>query len=319
MNILRPDLNLLVVFEAVATCGSVSEAARRLSLSQPAVSHALNRLRDLVGDRLFVRSRAGLVPTTRAEAMIGPVRAMLANAGEVFAGGVFDPTTSERRFRIGTSAYSNATLLPMLLREFRHHAPGLSLEAVAIAPTTMADLETGQIDCTFWVGSISGPPWRSQQLLEERMIAMVDRTHPLAERAAAGSVELADYLAFPHIMITPAGSAACPIDAALGCLGLSRRVVVWTRSLEANLGALRGTDLIASLQQRMATVVKPEGFVAFEIPLDLSGFAYELVWHSRTDGDPGNVWLRETITRLAAAIDDHGRTRCPEKVPADAT
>jgi DNA-binding transcriptional LysR family regulator len=295
MNNTRPDLNLLVVFDAVATCRSVSEAAERLSLSQPAVSHALNRLRDRLGDRLFVRERGGFMPTPRAEAMIGPVRDILAAADRILAGKAFDPATGVRVFRIGASDYSNLALVPNLARVCRRAAPGVRLEMWPVGSETLGELERGELDASFWGATAPEPPWRSQPLFSERMIGLVGAAHPLAGRAAEGRITLDDYLAHPHINLSPKNPGRSFIDVALERLGRERRIAVGTQSFSANLDALTDSDLIAAVPERLAAIARRQGHVVFEIPLDLTPFSYLLIWHQRTDGDPGNVWLRETI------------------------
>ncbi len=295
MNNRRTDLNLLAVFDAVATCGSVSEAAERLSLSQPAVSHALNRLRDRLDDRLFVRGRGGFRPTPRAEAMIGPVREILAAADRILTGRSFDPATSTRTFRIGASDYSNLALVPDLARACRHAAPGVRLEMWPVGSETFGELERGELDATFWGAAAPEPPWRSVPLFSERMIGLVGAAHPLAGRAAAGRITLDDYLAHPHINLSPKNPGRSSIDVALERLGRERRIAVGTQSFSANLDALVDSDLIAAVPERLAPIARRLGHLVFDIPLDLAPFAYLLVWHRRTDDDPGNLWLRETI------------------------
>lgn len=302
MNETRPDLNLLVVFDAVASCRSVSEAARRLSLSQPAVSHALNRLRDLLGDRLFVRGRTGFLPTPRAEAMIEPVRELLAAAGVVLASRSFDPSTSETNFRIVASDYANTILVPRLAARCRALAPGVGLTVASVGMTTLSDLETGDLDCAFWGAAVPEAPWCSRSLFGERLVGAMGRAHPLAARAAAGRITLDDYLAHPHVVVSLRDPSPSIVDTTLASLGLSRRVAVRTTSFASNLATLAGTDLIASVPSRLAAAMDPDAVIVFEVPLDLPPIDYRLVWHRRTDTDPGAAWLRRTIFDCVADL-----------------
>lgn len=304
MNEPRPDLNLLVVFDAVATCRSVSEAARRLSLSQPAVSHALNRLRDLLGDRLFVRGRTGFVPTPRAEAMIEPVRELLAAAGVVLASRGFDPGSSETNFRIVASDYANAILVPRLAATCRALAPGVTLTVAPVGAGTLTDLESGELDCAFWGAAMPPAPWCGRSLFAERLVGAMGRSHPLADKAAVGRIELDDYLAHPHVVVSMRDPSPSIVDTTLADLGLTRRVAVRTTSFVSNLSMLAGTDLIASVPRRLATAMDPEVVVVFEIPLELPPIDYRLVWHRRTDTDPGVAWLRRVIGDCVADLTD---------------
>src|SRR5271154_6931253 len=131
MNLRRIDLNLLVVFDEIARSRSVTIAAERLSLSQPAVSHALARLRDMIGDPLFLRSRRGLALTARAQAMVDPVGGILASIGAALAPGRFDPARSTHTFRLGVTDYSTVAALPSVIRAVRLAAPGVTLHSVS--------------------------------------------------------------------------------------------------------------------------------------------------------------------------------------------
>ena len=141
MNRSRPDLNLLVIFDAVLRSGSVTGASRDLALSQPAVSHALNRLRDVFKDPLFLRSKQGLVPTARAQQLVVPVQRILSDANLVFAASDFVAETSTRVYNVAASDYSALTFIPNLVRHLRHAAPGVILNVVAFAESSLRDFD----------------------------------------------------------------------------------------------------------------------------------------------------------------------------------
>ena len=302
MNEKRLDLNLLAVFDAVAASGSVTGAAERLSLSQPAVSHALNRLRALTGDPLFVRSRRGLAPTPRAEAMRAPVRDILSASAAVLSNAAFVPADSERRFRVGASDYASLTVIPALARTCRSSALRIRLEMRPVERTTLAELESGELDCAFWGADPPGPPWRMSRLFVERLIGMIAEDHPLAGRLKAGNrMTLDDYLAYPHVSVSMRAPGGSPVDSALAALGRSRMVGVVTQSFAANMESLRRTDLIASIPSRLA-LDAPGGLLTFQLPLALADYDYTLVWHLRTDADPANEWLRREIHRISSGL-----------------
>lgn len=298
-NIARLDLNLLVVFDAVARTRSVTVAARRLALSQPAVSHALNRLRDLVGDRLFLRGAGGLVPTPRAEAMMGPAREALAQAARAFAPGDFDPATTTRVFRVAASDYALATIVPALVSLVRAEAPMARLELSGMTTGVLDMLENGELEASFWGAASPPTPWRVEELFREHLVGLVCARHPLAAKARRGEAALDDYLAHPHIAVSWRDARLSSVDDGLARIGRARRIAVATPNFAANVAALRGTDLIMSLPSRYCSGVDLRGLVRFELPLALDDYAYLLVWHARSEGDAANIWLRDAISRAA--------------------
>lgn len=295
MNKDRPDLNLLVVFDAVARTGSVTKAADILALSQPAVSHALNRLRDLVGDPLFVRSRKGLVPTPRAEKMITPVSGVLQSARTVLADESFDPRTSTATFRVGVSDYAALTTVPKLVRALRKRAPNTRLELSSVDDRTLEKLASGALDCTFWGTTLPSEPFQGQELYRERFVGIMCPRHPLAKRSPRKSLTLKEYLAFPHVMVAFRDPRMSPIDEALAKAGHKRNIVIATPGFGSILALLPGSDLIASLPSLLSETTKKLNLKCFGLPITVPEFSYSLVWHHRKDGDQICRWLRQII------------------------
>ncbi len=298
MNSARPDLNLLVVFDAIASTGSVTLAAGKLSLSQPAVSHALNRLRDVVDDPLFVRAGNRLTPTPHATKMIPKVRELLDSAGPLLVSPKFDPATSTQTFRIGASDYAMMTVLPALVRSFREEAPGTTLDIRPVGEAIKTQLANGELDIAFWGASPPPPPFLSQELFREHFIGLICARHDLAVRAGQGNVTLDDYLSYSHVMVTFRDPRQSPIDAGLAKLGKSRRIAVSTPNFASNVASVRGTDLIMSLPARLAGSADQRDLVAFVLPLDIPDYAYSIIWHRRSDGDPAMIWLRNLVASL---------------------
>lgn len=309
MNSDRFDLNLLVVFDAVALTGSVTSAAARLAMSQPAVSHALNRLRDLVGDPLFVRNRNALVPTPRAQAMIEPVRSIVEAARDVVQRGAFDPGTSDRVFRIGGSDYSMIVIVPALARLLRAEAPGSTLDLVPVGPQTLALLETGELDCAFWGTTVPEAPYLSSTLFEESFIGAIGRQHPLASKARQGRLTLDDYLAYPHAVTQFRLSVPSAIDTALAKLGRARTVGFASPNFASNVAALRDTDMVMTIPSRLASVLVGRKLVSFDLPFDIKNHPYSLIWHRRNDADPACRWLREMAIAAATSPQSRRPTR----------
>lgn len=300
-NINRLDLNLLVVFDAVYAHRSVTGAARKLALSQPAVSHALGRLRDVTGDVLFVRAGRGLTPTPRADVLAGPVRDALGVLARAMQPATFDPVRADRVFRIGVSDYALVTLGLPLMRLVRRAAPGVVLEFRSWEERSPELLETGALDAAFWGGGEPVAPLQSSLLFRGGMVGVLCAGHPLAASAEAGVLSLNDYLAYPHILASWRPPHRSPIDAVLEGMGRARRIAVVTPHFAANIAALRGTDLILTLPQRLLPALDMRGLVSFTVPLTLPDYAYRLIWHPRSDGDPGLIWLRGSVRR---AVDE---------------
>lgn len=299
-NLKNADLNLLVVFEAIARSGSVTAAAESLSLSQPAVSHALNRLRRLVEDRLFLRGGDGLVLTPRAKAMIGDVQAILSAVDRVLTREVFDPAKTEQTFRLVGSDYASMTLVPRIAEVLRRTAPLARLEVSNVNRDTPAHLAKGEIDLAFY-GLLPPPgPFGMRQLFMERFVGLVCEHHPLARKAGNGKVTFEDYLAFPHIVVTLPNAAPSPIDSELNELGRKRNVVMATPSFGGNIAVAHNTDLIVSAPSRLASLPLCRGLVPFELPFQVAEYPYIVVWREHFDEDPVLSWLCELVVEAAS-------------------
>lgn len=303
LNIKRPDLNLLLVFDAVARHGSVSAAARELSLSQPAISHALARLRGQLNDALFVRGQRGLKLTPFAESIAPSVRSNIQAMSDVFQHTAFDPAVSARPFTVGVTDYALITVVPALTRYLRAHAPRVSLQLRTLDERVTTALETGEMDCAFWGVAPPHKTLRSRVLTQEGFIGVVWSQHPLAAKAAAGTLSLDDYLAYPHSEVHFNQVGPGPVDKALAERGLARHIVISAPSFANNLACLIGTDLIATAPARLMVNPPFSDLQTFALPfaMPFKTYPYLLIWHDRTDTDQGNIWLRQVIADLIAA------------------
>lgn len=288
----RVDLSLLEVFEAVAATGSTTLAADQLAVSQSAVSHALNRLRHIVGDPLFVRGRGRLVPTPHAAAMIAPTRELLNTAKGLLVPAGFDPTSSTRRFKVGASDYAAATTVPALLRRVRARAPHCILEVIPIGEHVLRELETGDLDIAFFGAVPPSAPFASRELFREQFVGLLCARHALALKAGQGTLSLDEYLSFPHAMVTFRDPRLSPIDATLAKFGRVRRVAFVAPNFASIVKSLAGTDLLMSIPSRLADSAASEDLVRFELPLAVPDYSYSILWHQRTKVDPACVWLR---------------------------
>lgn len=297
----RLDLNLLPVLEALLRTGSVTQAAAELHLSQPAVSHALSRLRQALGDPLFVRASTGLVPTAWCR-QLGPTLQRLLGevAGALLCRPAFDPAEARRTFTLGMTDYVALLLLPPLLERLRQQAPHLALNVRLVEQPEWQALELGEVELAVLLQVEDRPGLLQRQLFADEFLCLVRADHPLVGR----QLTLERYLELSHLLISPQGQGQGFVDAALAQRGLSRHIALRVPYfLAAPLIAAR-TDLVLTLPARVARVFAahfPLRVVA--LPLELGGFAMHQVWHERHHNDPGHAWLRGLMQEVCDEMD----------------
>jgi DNA-binding transcriptional LysR family regulator len=296
------DLNLLVALRALLTERHVTRAAARVGLSQPAMSHALSRLRDLLGDPLLVRTPSGMRPTPRAEAMTAPLERALEDIGRLISSPApFEPRLSTRTFRIASNDYMELVLFPRLLRRLWTEAPGIDVRIINLGDEANADLAEGRLDLAMGVvgqiASAGGPRGlRSQDLVSDGFVCVVREEHPVVKKR----LSLDDFVAMPHALVAPRGAQGSVVDSALARIGKKRRVAVEIPHFLVAPHVVRETDLVLTLAARVALSLAPLlGLRQLAPPLELPGFTMTMVWHERQHVDPTHVWLRELIASVA--------------------
>ncbi|MBO3277227.1 LysR substrate-binding domain-containing protein [Pseudomonas schmalbachii] len=294
----RIDLNLLVVLDALLEERHVSRAAQRLAMTQPAVSHALARLRDLLGDPLLVRVRNEMRLTSRALELAEPLRDSLAGIRRLVLSERFEPAHAELTLRLGMSDYGAWVLLPTLLPLLRREAPGIRLEIRQDSRLEMLrQVAAGELDCAAGVFPLLPEGLRAQRLFEERFVCLTAADN-LAGRS---SLPLQEYLAAPHLRVALQQSPAEEIDSHLQNLGLQRRVAVTLPHFTVAPELLAGTDLVLTIAERtLRRSHLPEGLVQFEPPLELARLDFVQVWPSGSQDDPARRWLRERLQQAAS-------------------
>jgi len=293
------DLNLLVVLDVLLEERSVTRAAARLHLTQSTVSGMLARLRETLGDPLFVRTRHGLAPTARAEAMAGPLRGWLLEARALVASTDFDPARWDAAVSIGATDYTQHVLLPPLVRALRQRAPRLRLAVHALVFAELAEkLASGAFDLAVTAAGWAPPrlPWRL--LCRERYVLAMSTRHPLAGRRR---VTVAQFCAYDHVLVSPSGGAfAGPVDEMLARRGHRRRVRFSVPSFALVPDLLAGSDLLSVLPERL--VAARRDIHTYRPPLAPKPVDMIAVWHPRLDGDPAHGWLRETLAEAVGAL-----------------
>lgn len=295
MNTKRPDLNLLVVLDAIERSGSVTGAADALALSQPAISHALNRLRKQIGDPIYVRGRGGLVVTPRGALLIQQARSVIAAAQAAFTPVQFDAATTRQAFRLVTSDYSSLTLVPHLFSAFHTQAPHARLETLTVSAETLEALERGNADCSYWGTQPPGAPFEHYELFRERMVLVARRSNPLMKRRHGATITLEEYCAQSHVVVSLRDPGRSRLEAELTARGCQRRIAMVGHSFAAALAAVRETDLIAALPERLVAHPGNADLCSLSLPFEMPDYPYFLLWHSRSTCDEAMRWFRDLV------------------------
>lgn len=306
MNISSIDLNLLVALDALMSERNVTRAARRIGLSQPAMSNALSRLRALFDDELFVRSGRGMEPTARAQSLAIPVSEALRRIEETLAPALaFDPANLDREMRIAMTDNSMAVLLEALIGRFRQAAPKLDLHiknARAAGMTPM--LDDGEIDMAIGVAGELEARHRALPLYSDRIVGVAKRG-----RFGPAGPALEDFVAAEHVLVTPRSGPEGVVDRELANLGLSRRVFLTLPQFIMAPYAVAKADLVACLPARIALAkAQMLDLEIFDPPVEVPDFTVSLIWHGRDDAEPAHRWLRETVGDVVREVTDLGDT-----------
>ncbi|WP_447965648.1 LysR family transcriptional regulator [Nitrospira sp. Ecomares 2.1] len=294
-----PDFNLLVTLDAVLAEGSVARAAQRLRLSPSAMSRALARLRETVGDPLLVRAGRSLVPTPRALELRERVR-QLVQDGEA----VLRPAEKlnlkqlVRTFTLRTGEGFVENFGPVLIARIGEEAPGVRLRFVQKPNKDSAPLRDGTVDLeTGVVADTTAPEVRAQALFRDRFIGVVRMGHALSK----GKITPSRYAAGKHIVVSRRGLDKGSVDEALEPFGLERKIVTIVGGFSTALALARASDLIATVPERHTGNLRA-GMYSFPLPVSLPEVTVSLLWHPRLDSDLAHRWLRGHVRDICAPI-----------------
>jgi DNA-binding transcriptional LysR family regulator len=297
MDLRRIDLNLLIVFEAIVAEASVSRAARRLHLSQSAMSHSLRRLREAFGDPILVRQGRRMEATPRALAALPEVRSLLSRVGRLFAhGGRFDPAATDRILHIGASDFAAAIVLPRVVARIRAQAPALRLRVFHAGRVDAPGmLRSGQLDLALGVFNNLTADLCSSPLLEDEYLCAI-----ASDSASPPPATEAEYLAREHINVLVQGDVLGLIDEALARRGKARIIPVTVAHFSSALALLAGGDLIYTGPAGLFRMPAGRaGIRTFAPPLALPAFPTQMAWSRRSEQDEGLRWIRDRITASA--------------------
>jgi DNA-binding transcriptional LysR family regulator len=294
------DLNLLVVLQALLAERNVTRAARRVGLSQSAASHALGRLRQVLGDPLLVRSGRRLDLTPRAVALVPALERGLAELASAVSGEpLFDPRTARRSFTVAMADHGQAVLLAPVLARLRRQAPGFDLAVVGF-PSSLELMDAGTVDLAVLASLPLPSGFTSRRLYSDGFVCIVRRGHPTV---TGPRLSLRQYLALDHLVVAPAGSPGSMVDDQLERRGLARRIAVRVSSFLAAPVVVTQTDLVSTGPDRLLRPLAARFPIrVLAPPFRLPRFDLHLVWHTRRDHDPAHRLLRDVF--VAASAED---------------
>lgn len=298
MNIRNVDLNLLVILKELISERNTVKVGLKLGLSQPAVSHALKRLRETFGDPLLVRASRGLVPTRRALELEGPVSAFLKDVETLFDDSkAFNPLTSQITFRIATTDYFEQVVLSKLLALVEKEAPGCTL---IIRPTSSTlpkeELEDGILDLAI-AGFYGELPenFYQQALFSDDFVCVARKDHPLMKTG----LTLKKYASAKHLLISPQGDMKSKSKAILGKKGFTQEYLAGVSSFTSPGWIVTSTDLLLTCPRKLAeTYQKYLPVKTQELPIELGKISVVQVWHNRHHADAAHMWLRSLIQKV---------------------
>lgn len=293
MDLNKVDLNLFVVLDSIYSESSLSGAAKRLYVTQPAVSAALARLRELFDDPLFVRTGRRMVPTPTTESIISQVREALAlMRSSVDKTYQFIPAREQKTFRLSMNDLSESVVLPQLYQVLEKEAPKMRLQVVQLnRRDALKSLSAGQLDFVLDAPLLTNEQLCHSPLFEGEYVAVVREGHPVAQQ----ELTLERYLSLSHIHISSRTTGPGYVDYALERINAKRRIVVRTQHYLMVPKLISETDLCATMPSYSAAIPNT---MALQLPFEMEPQGHHLYWHRSRDSDPAIQWVKGVILRL---------------------
>jgi DNA-binding transcriptional LysR family regulator len=295
----QADLNLLVVFTALAEERNVTRAASRLLLSQPAVSRALQRLREMFHDDLLVRAPSGYEPTPKGKRLLQELSTMLPRLDRLLSGEDFDPQQEETTFRVAATDHASHVLCPLICRMVLPKAGKVSIEFVSFGDQTFDAIEKGRLDLMLNADDGYLPPRFASEMIFGDSFSCVAAKNT----KCPGVLTLKQYLAAEHVGVGIWGELQTLPDKRLAGIGAKRQCPIWVPYFTAAVRCVPGTHLLATVPSRIAR------FEANNLPLKilkppevLGRFNYLMAWHPRMNTDAAHIWLRQAIRETGMAL-----------------
>jgi DNA-binding transcriptional LysR family regulator len=293
MNVNAFDLNLLKVFNAIESERTVSRAAARIGLSQPAMSNALSRLRIACGDKLFVKTPKGMEPTVLALEIAGPIREALAILEGAMGGQTeFDPRRMRRRLRILMSDAGQMTILPALMKGLATDAPGVSIEVISLPRDRFIEaLQTGAAELAISHLNTDRSDIYSEPFFSDEYYCIAAHKHPEID----GEINLRQFRDVGQVEVST-GNAEPHIERELTLRRLNRSISLTVAQYSAAINIVRHTGLIATVPRRALRIT--DGLQVLMPPVPLPKAQVRMLWHARLHREPANVWLRKYLKSL---------------------
>ena len=293
MNLKETDLNLFIAFDVIYTEKNLTKAGQVLGITQPAVSNALSRLRELFGDDLFIRTSKGMIPTPIANQIIKDVRSALSLIQNTISETEkFDPSIAEMTFKISIGDSSEYRLLPLLIKELAEVAPKIKVETY-LTPRKDAprELASGTIDFSIDPPVHSDPHLRHEKIYEEDYVMIVRKDHPILDLK---EITIEDYLKLSHIHISNRKTGLGHVDMALYRLGLSRDISLRAQHFLVAPYIVEQSDLAITTTKGFAV---DRDLAWRELPFDIEPLVLHLYWHEAKDSDPSSKWMKDLMLK----------------------
>jgi DNA-binding transcriptional LysR family regulator len=300
MNLASFDLRLLLVFDALIQERNVTRASERLGVTQPAASNALKRLRQLLGDPLFLKTANGMEPTQRAIDLAGPVIQALRQLEVVLDPPALPPGKSKWTFQMAVSDHVSVVVLPHLAERMATAAPGLDLRLKSKTMRTLpAMLDSGEVDLALGYNPDMPKRFRSQSLFEDRYVCLMREGHPLTR----GPLTLARFAEARHVLVRPSGESGSLLDELLARRKLKRRISLSVTQLLSAFLLVESSDLVTAVFRSTADYCTRNGrfrLTARRIALD--PVAITMAWHNGTTAHPAHAWMRTQIADICGKL-----------------
>jgi DNA-binding transcriptional LysR family regulator len=293
----QADLNLLIVFAVMAEERNVSRAATRLGLTQPAMSRALQRARDMFRDDLLVRTRGTFQPTPLGQRLLRELEVILPRLDQLLSGTGFDPAREELTFRISATDYGSSMVCEPLCQKFLPKDSKITLNFVPRSDSEFDQLEHGQLDLVLRVDDGKAPSnLASEFLFDEEFVCVMAQELPYSRR-----LTLKQYLSERHIGVS--GAQSLP-ERSLALAGVKRNCAMMVPYFTAAISAVAGTNFVATVPRRIAaSEAHRPGVKILKAPAEFIPFRYMMFWHPRMNTDAAHTWLRSAMKTVGQTID----------------
>ena len=293
MKIKDTDLNLFIAFDVIYTEKNLTKSGQVLGITQPAVSNALARLRDLFNDELFIRTSRGMIPTPVANQLIGDIRnALSLIQNTISVSEKFDPSTAEMTFKISIGDTSEYRLLPLLIKELAEIAPKVKVETYLTArKDAPRELASGAIDFSIDPPLQSDQHLKHEKIYQEDYVMIVRKDHPILEKQ---NITLEDYLDLSHIHISNRKTGMGHVDMTLYKLGLTRDIYLRAQHFLVAPYIVEQSDMAITTTKGFAV---DRNLAWKELPFDIDPLVLHLYWHENNDNESSSKWMRDLMLK----------------------